>query len=63
MKTKATVSPELIRLNIEKLDSQGDGISRDATGKIIFVPGVLAGRNRSRQENHGEEGFFYSPPC
>jgi 23S rRNA (uracil1939-C5)-methyltransferase len=43
MKTKASVSPELIRLDIEKLDSQGDGISRDATGKIIFVPGVLPG--------------------
>jgi 23S rRNA (uracil1939-C5)-methyltransferase len=43
MKTKTTVSPELIRLNIEKLDSQGEGISRDSTGKITFVPGVLPG--------------------
>lgn len=43
MKTKASVSPELIRLSIEKIDSQGDGISRDASGKIIFVPGVLPG--------------------
>ena len=33
----------MIRLNIEKIDSQGDGISRDANGKIIFVPGILPG--------------------
>lgn len=43
MKTKSTPSPELIRLNIEKLDSQGDGIARDASGKVVFVAGALPG--------------------
>lgn len=43
MKTKSSVSPELIRLYIDKLDSQGDGIGRDASGKIVFVAGALPG--------------------
>ncbi len=40
---KTNVSTELIRLKIEKLDSQGDGFGRDAAGKIVFVEGALPG--------------------
>ena len=57
MKTKASVSPELIRLNIEKLDSQGDGISRDATGKIVFVPGVLPGETVLARKTNEKKDF------
>ena len=37
------VSPVLTRLEILKLDSQGDGIARNASGKVVFVPGSLPG--------------------
>jgi 23S rRNA (uracil1939-C5)-methyltransferase len=43
MKKTKQVPTELIRLNIEKLDSQGDGFGRDTAGKIVFVGGVLPG--------------------
>ncbi len=40
---RRAVSRELTRFEILKLDSQGDGIARDASGKVVFVPGTLPG--------------------
>ncbi len=37
------VTQELFRIQIEKIDSQGDGIARDSAGKIVFVEGALPG--------------------